>query len=67
MASTTSKFDSLLKYKNPNLVSTLQQLQQSSALKAKGAGKKDKAKEKALQQSKVDRDQDYLNSILPPL
>ena len=60
-----SKLDSLLKYKNPHLVSTMQEIKQGgpSAIKADGGKRKgDKAG-----RSKAERDQDYLNTILPPM
>ena len=48
--------ESLLKYKNPNLVSA----RLDSKKPKDSSGKPEKAK------TKVERDQDYLNSILPP-
>ena len=48
--------ESLLKYKNPNLVSARIDNKKPKV----GSGKAEKAKTKA------ERDQDYLNSILPP-
>ena len=48
--------ESLLKYKNPNLVSA----KLDSKKPKVSSGKAEKAKTKA------ERDQDYLNSILPP-
>ena len=68
-----SKHESLLKYNNPNLVST--QLQGKKAGKSisktsknlsfGGAGSISGSAEKQAK-TKAERDQDYLNSILPP-
>ena len=55
--------ESLLKYNNPNLVSTQHEGKKGKAgAKAAGAtaGKEKQGK------TKQERDQDYLNSILPP-
>ena len=55
--------ESLLKYNNPNLVSTQQETKKPKAAKSGAAAKSGKDKDG---RTKQERDQDYLNSILPP-
>ena len=51
------KHESLLKYKNPNLVSTQQNTQQRT---------RPKPGQSESKRTKEENQQDYLNSILPP-
>ena len=56
--------ESLLKYNNPNLVSTQHESKKPKAVGKGGSGAK--AGKSKQEKSKQERDQDYLNSILPP-
>ena len=61
-----SKLESLLKYKNPHLVSSVHEIKLGgpSAIKADAPIKR---KGEKAARTKAERDQDYLNTILPPM